>query len=196
MRVDKIRLVLHVLCFSVFKRDRITKQSSTRPTQHDHADLSCTAPPTRKTEMEPFPKSEDECLSSGAPPPPPASWPAPSTMGTFSRNSRMSPEASTRTAVCSSQTLDGFDDELEVVLDTGTSFFVRVAGRELASTNGVAVVLHGVRLEPMHRTVQINKEYIISLYVVPGVDYNTNPSYQQSAYKIPGDKYYGIDIYS
>lgn len=40
-----------------------------------------------------------------------------------------------------------FDDEFEVNLPRrrDTRFFVRVAGRELAATNGVAVVLHGVR---------------------------------------------------
>lgn len=40
----------------------------------------------------------------------------------------------------------GFDEEFEVNLPGrgDTTFFVRVAGRELAATNGVAVVLHGV----------------------------------------------------
>ncbi|CAN0281090.1 unnamed protein product, partial [Ectocarpus sp. 8 AP-2014] len=39
----------------------------------------------------------------------------------------------------------GFDEDFEVHLPgrEHTTFFVRVAGRELAATNGVAVVLHG-----------------------------------------------------
>lgn len=41
----------------------------------------------------------------------------------------------------------GFDENLEVHLPgrEHTTFLVRVAGRELAAINGVAVVLHGVR---------------------------------------------------
>ena len=44
---------------------------------------------------------------------------------------------------------EGFDEEVEVpVSDREGSFMVRVAGRDLATSNGIAVVLHGVSCEP------------------------------------------------
>lgn len=41
--------------------------------------------------------------------------------------------------------MEGFDEEIKVYIpDRGESFFVRVAGRDLATSNGIALVLHGV----------------------------------------------------
>ena len=88
-------------------------------------------------------------------PPPPASWPAtnrasgnPQTTfqigiaNPLDRNTSTSPAALPIAALpCT-----GFDEDLEVLLPgRGGNFFVRIAGRELAASNSVAVLIHGVR---------------------------------------------------
>lgn len=94
-------------------------------------------------------------------PPPPASWPA-AVRSTAKPNSNSNSTSSSSGAnaarggssaqaaggaVPPSSWWSGFDEEFEVHLPgrADTTFFVRVAGRELAATNGVAVVIHGVR---------------------------------------------------
>ncbi|CAM9838039.1 unnamed protein product [Ectocarpus sp. 4 AP-2014] len=71
------------------------------------------------------------------PPPPPASWPA------AGSGKQLGGAASAIAAHVPSWS--GFDEDFEVHLPgrEHTTFFVRVAGRELAAINGVAVVLHG-----------------------------------------------------
>ncbi|CAM9334565.1 unnamed protein product [Scytosiphon promiscuus] len=95
------------------------------------------------------------------PPPPPASWPAAGTVKSASsihnsRNNRngTGTDASGRQHIEGSsppQVADlvpswsGFEEDFEVELGgrENTTFFVRIAGRKLAATNGVAVVIHG-----------------------------------------------------
>jgi len=81
-------------------------------------------------------------------PPPPASWPAAAaaSQATASRRSQ-GDEVASRVPSWS-----GFDEDFEVHLPGrgGTTFFVRVAGRGLAATNGVAVVFHGVSKRRLH----------------------------------------------
>ncbi len=78
-------------------------------------------------------------------PPPPASWPAAGTayQPTGGASASRSPAQVVASKVPS---WSGFDEDFEVHLPGrgGTTFFVRVAGRGLAATNGVAVVFHGV----------------------------------------------------
>ncbi|CAM9953005.1 unnamed protein product [Ectocarpus sp. 6 AP-2014] len=71
------------------------------------------------------------------PPPPPASWPV------AGGGKQLGGAASAIAAHVPSWS--GFDEDFEVHLPgrEHTTFFVRVAGRELAATNGIAVVLHG-----------------------------------------------------
>ena len=84
------------------------------------------------------------------PPPPPASWPA---AGAAKRGHGSSvsgskfPQGTAQQVAAKVPSWSGFDEDFEVRLPGrgDTSFFVRVAGRELAATNGVAVVIHGVR---------------------------------------------------
>ncbi|CAM9402387.1 unnamed protein product [Pylaiella littoralis] len=103
-------------------------------------------------------------------PPPPASWPAAGSTTKSNRNSESNSESNSSSintnsnnsssgvlglegssaqaaggAVPPSSWWSGFDEEFEVNSPGrgDTTFFVRVAGRELAATNGVAVVLHG-----------------------------------------------------
>lgn len=73
------------------------------------------------------------------PPPPPASWPA--------AGSAKQLGGAAATVAAHVPSWSGFDEDFEVHLPgrEHTTFFVRVAGRELAARNGVAVVLHGVR---------------------------------------------------
>lgn len=95
-------------------------------------------------------------------PPPPASWPAASTVKSASsmannrKNRSSSPsgasgsQASSRPQVADLvPSWSGFDEDFEVELAGrgNTTFFVRVAGRKLAATNGVAVAIHGVSLQ-------------------------------------------------
>lgn len=76
-------------------------------------------------------------------PPPPASWPA---AAAVKRGDSRHPQGQGQIASKVPSWL-GFDEDFEVHLPgrRDTSFFVHVAGRELAATNGVAVVIHGVR---------------------------------------------------
>ncbi|CAN0317321.1 unnamed protein product, partial [Laminaria digitata] len=72
-------------------------------------------------------------------PPPAASWPV---------ANRASRNPQTTSHIGSPADLPiaalGFDEDVEVLLPgRGASFFVRVAGRELAASNGVAVLIHG-----------------------------------------------------
>lgn len=111
------------------------------------------------------PPSEDE-LSTGREekicdvrhqgiPPPPASWPAanrasrnPRTTSQSGVSNSLNRSTSASPAALPIATLPctGFDEDLEVLLPgRGSSFFVRIAGRELAASNGVAVLIHGVR---------------------------------------------------
>ncbi|CAN0137427.1 unnamed protein product, partial [Ectocarpus fasciculatus] len=71
------------------------------------------------------------------PPPPPASWPA--------AGSAKQLGGSAAAVAAHVPSWSGFDEDFEVHLPgrEHTTFFVRVAGRELAAKNGVAVVLHG-----------------------------------------------------
>lgn len=80
-------------------------------------------------------------------PPPPTSWPA-----KHHKLNQTLDEGTTRSisARMLSQPelveLRGFDEEIEVILpDREATFWVRIAGRELAMTGGVIVALHGVR---------------------------------------------------
>lgn len=76
-----------------------------------------------------------ECI-----PPPPASWPA------ANRNPCGRSSGAAGAPALPLPTREGFCEQIEVfVPGRAAKFLVRVAGRELAATNGVAVVLHGVR---------------------------------------------------
>lgn len=97
---------------------------------------------------------DDRCKEmSAAPPlqspPPPASWPS-SSSPLLPRRSYQHATA-TPSAMASSHAMsEGFNEEMEVLVPAREAkFFVRVAGRELAAANGVAVVLHGVRVESL-----------------------------------------------
>ena len=79
-------------------------------------------------------------------PPPPASWPSAAAVSR-GRGHGKCPQGPAQQAASKAPSWSGFDEDFEVRLPGrgDASFFVRVAGRELAATNGVAVVIHGVR---------------------------------------------------
>lgn len=87
-------------------------------------------------------------------PPPPASWPVgdrarrnpqtTSQIGIANSLNRTSP--SQAALPIAALPCAGFDEQLEVPLPgRRANVFLRIAGRELAASNGVAVLIHGVR---------------------------------------------------
>ena len=90
-------------------------------------------------------------------PPPPASWPAGNrvdrNLRTISQTGIANSLNRTNTsrAALPMMPCAGFDEQMEVFLPgRGASVFVRMAGRELATSNGVAVLIHGVRNMAFH----------------------------------------------
>lgn len=118
--------------------------------------------------MEPSARKDEEDSGGGRRchlPPPPASWPAAGAVnrghGHGEGHGHSKCPQGPAQQVASRLVLplrSGFDEDFEVRLPGrgDTTFFVRVAGRELAATNGVAVVIHGVRktLEKEHRAAR------------------------------------------
>lgn len=103
--------------------------------------------------MEPSTRKDAKGSGSDRPcqlPPPPASWPA--AAAAVNRGDSKCPQRPAQQVASKVPSWSGFDEDFEVHLPGrgDTSFFVRVAGRELAATNGVAVVIHGVRNSGEH----------------------------------------------